>query len=660
MTTLSSVVGALGRTMCGIAGAITKRPSCAPGRLTLELTRALHHRGPDGEGFLLAGGGRGCLVPVEALDTPAQIALGHRRLSIVDLESGAQPLANESGSVWVSYNGEIYNHEALRAELVRAGHVFRTRCDTEVLVHGWEEWGTDLFGRLNGIFAFALCDTRSSEVLLVRDPMGAKPLYVGVEGQRTWWSSEIRAAAQAGVLPDTLSSDGLKLLFVFRFVPSPRTVYERVWKVPPRHYCRLRPSDGGKAPRFENYRCDVRSSATPSNRREWLEALTTELEAAVDRQLMADVPVASLLSGGVDSSLVTTLMRERLSYQPHAFAVGFSHGRSELVAASRAAQEIGVPLHVVSVDDDDYIASWPRMVEELGEPIANSSALLLRLLCQRVGQTRKVALSGQGADEPLGGYPRHMAERLYRIGRFFPLLAKEATRLGVGQDSARRLDRVLSAHDRLNRYVQIFAVVPPGIVDRVVPAADGTALELAREAVRRWIPETESADSLNDLLLVDARLSLADDLLIVADHTAMASSVELRVPFLDLAFVDLVERMPSRYKISVLGRRKWLYRQAAARRLPPSLQQELFPRKRLFERKEGFSVPLDAWFNKESGPLREPSDWLNPLVTSPELDAQAVRSIVCGRQGDLTRMRALLYSLSMWLEPRGKSVSQIE
>jgi asparagine synthase (glutamine-hydrolysing) len=617
------------------------------------LTQALAHRGPDGMGFWRLAGDRVGLCSPEELSEPAEILLGHRRLSIVDLEGGAEPMGSGDGSVWVVFNGEIYNHADLRQELESLGHRYQTRCDTETLVHGWEEWGEGLFGRLNGIFAFAIADVRRRELILARDPIGVKPLYVGVSQGRTWFASELGAAAEAGLTSRELSPEALKLFLTFRFIPSPFTIDREAWKLPPGHYLRLTTSDAGSVPKFRPFECRIRSSASPRGRSEWGEAAIAELDRAVERQLMADVPVASLLSGGVDSSLVTQMMAAHLPYLPQVFGIGMrSEGAAnESLAAEWAATELGVPYNATVMEDQDFVDEWPSVLGQLGEPIANSSALMIRLLCEQVGQSHKVALCGQGADELLGGYPRHVTERLYRLGRLWPSLSQAVTRRGFGHESATRLDRALSARDRIDRYVQIFSVLPLDVTDDLVPGASATASELARAAVARWVEPQETSDPVNDFLRVDARLSLADDLLIVGDHCAMRSSVELRVPFLDLAMLELVERMPSIYKVSRLGERKWLYRRAAARHLPAALARRLCPPTKRFERKRGFSQPLTEWFDTERGLLAEHRLWARPLLELSELSSEGVDDALgpLGAVG-MTRRRSMLYALAQWLE----------
>jgi hypothetical protein len=249
-----------------------------------------------------------------------------------------------------------------------------------------------------------------------------------------------------------------------------------------------------------------------------------------------------------------------------------------------------------------------------------------------------------------------MAERLYRLGRLMPGLSRAVTRRAFGGESAHRLDRVLATTDRATRYVEIFTVLPGDQVDGLVRGASADAADLARAAIERWLPDDRPNDTLNDLLRVDARLSLADDLLVVADHCAMRSSVELRVPFLDLEMLELVERMPSKYKVSPLGERKWLYRKAAGRHLPEELARRLTPPRKRFERKRGFSTPIDIWFDTGGGPLAEHALWAKPLLTCPALSAEQVENALgaAGAAG-FSRRRSVFFPLASWLESRAQA-----
>src|SRR6266566_137264 len=476
--------------MCGIAGALALNPQQDVGPIVTRLTAALAHRGPDGSGFHCERG--------------RSIALGHRRLSIVDVEGGAQPMANEDQRIWVVLNGELYNHLDLRRQLEPLGHRFRTRADTEVLVHGWEAWGPGLLERLNGMYAFALLDGRGEAPVLwlARDPVGVKPLYVGVTDDTWWFSSELAAARAAGLLSSDLRPEAFDEYLVYRFVPSPGTFYRNACKVPPGHFLRISVDSRAAQPVFQPFHPRFVPATLPTTQSEWKEALRDSLVAAIRRQLMSDVPVASLLSGGVDSTVITLVMRDALPQPPTAFAVGFSDNRDldELGAARRAAQVLGVPLTEVGITEADYRAAWPRQVAELGEPIANSSALMVGILCATVGRSHKVVLTGQGADEPLGGYPRHAAERLYPLARLLrPLLQRLPERV-LSSDRIARLRRTGGASDETRRFAETLAVF--GLDEAIHLTGHALDPGSLAEPVRRWLPPNDDGDAVNRLLLV--------------------------------------------------------------------------------------------------------------------------------------------------------------
>lgn len=625
--------------MCGISGILGAASGFDATTALERLTSALAHRGPDGCGYRYVAERRA--------------GLGHRRLSIVDLASGDQPMSNEDGTVWLVYNGEIYNHLAIRAELERAGHRFRSRADTEVVIHGWEEWGPGVLERLNGIYAFALFDGRGAQahVVLVRDPVGAKPLYLGRRDGVTWFASELGAAREAGIVDETIRPEAIDEYLVYRFVPAPGTIFRNTWKLPPGHFCRIALGQPFTEPIFERFTPRFAPATTPRTRGEWEEALRDGLAAAVRRQLMSDVPVGSLLSGGVDSTVVTGLMAGGLPAPPQAFAIGFTDpgAPDELGAARRAAAALGVPLDETAVTEAEYLARWPAQIAALGEPIANSGVLLLGMLCERVGRTHKVVLTGQGADEPLGGYPRHAPERLAGLlRRLSPLLSRLPEGL-ASSDRIARLGRLAAEPDEARRFAETLAVFGPE--EAAALGGHGTNAEELVTPVRRWLPDTRG-DSLSRLLQTDARLSLADDLLTIADRTSMQSSVELRVPFLDLEFLALVDRMPGRYKVSAFGSRKWLYRRAVRPLIPPALRPDLLGSTARLGGKLGFSTPMDRWFQNWLGQDAE-RYLLGAGARTPDvLDGNRLRSLIrSAREHRLPRPRQLmsLYVLETWL-----------
>ena len=626
--------------VCGIAGAIASDFRRDVGALVVRLTEQLAHRGPDGSGL-------------EFLHARCA-AFGHRRLSIVDLECGAQPMSNEDGRVWVVLNGELYNHIDLRRELEGCGHRFRTRADTEVLVHGWEEWGRAVLARLNGIYACAVFDGREGrgrgEVWLARDPAGVKPLYLGLADDMWWFASELGAARRCGLVNGDPRPEAFDEYLVYRFVPSPETFFRSTWKLPPGHVCRLSLESLPRTPAFERFETSFAPTAIPRSAAEWQEALRGSIAQAVRRQLMSDVPVGCLLSGGVDSTAVMGVMRDSLPEPPVAFGIGFKgEGRTdELVHARAAASALKVPLNELSTDERGWLTAWKAQVEALGEPIANPGLVLVGLLCQMVRRSHKVVLSGQGADEILGGYPRHVAERWYPILRRLQPLLRVLPEATASSDRVRRLGHIAAASDDTRRFTEILAVYSPR------EAIDCTGHQLDPDElaapVRRWLPD--DSDSVNRLLMVDARLSLADDLLTVADHMSMAWSVELRVPFLDLELLNLVGRMPSRYKISALGERKWLYRDSVRPLLPRSFRDSVTGWRARLGSKLGFATPLDSWL--DVWVARDAEQYLlGPDARSPDyLRGDRLRRLLSdARDRGLPRTRQILslYVLETWL-----------
>jgi len=640
--------------MCGIAGLWNSDGVEAPVQRSLCLLEALAHRGPDGQGIMAraVGGELRSMRSANELDQGIQweTVLLHRRLSIVDVAAGAQPMANEDGRVWIVFNGEVYNHLDLRRELENRGHRFRTRADTEVVIHGWEEWGPGVLERLNGIYALAILDARGEpELWLARDPVGAKPLFVGRQDGDWWFASELAAARQAGLVDDVLHEEALAEFLVYRFIPSPGTPFRHAWKVPPGHSCHI--TGGRDSPRFLGFNPKFAPSHVPRTLGEWEEALRGSIAAAVGRQLMSDVPVGSLLSGGVDSTVVTGFMCQRLPDRPRAFAIGFRGDRQgELTDARNSARSLGVPLTEVSVSEAEYLAAWPTQIADLAEPIANSSTLFVNLLCRSVRATHKVVLSGQGADEPLGGYPRHAAERLAGLNRWLSSVWPLIPEGFLSSDRIARLKRIARARSEGRRFAETLAVFGPA--EACGMTRHHVDVEALIAPVERWLDRVDADDSLNRLLAVDRRLSLADDLLIVADHMSMASSVELRVPFLDLEFLALVERMPSRTKVSVWGGRKWLYRRAVRDLLPPATRKSLTGASARFGRKLGFTTPLDAWFKRWCQTEGE-EYLLGRKSLLPEfLHAEAVHGLVRDvRERGKSRARQLmsLYVLETWL-----------
>jgi asparagine synthase (glutamine-hydrolysing) len=580
--------------------------------------------------------------------------LAHRRLSIVDLEMGWQPLSDGGGKTWIVYNGELYNHGILRVDLEKLGHRFDTRSDTETVVHAYQEWGTDCFARFNGIFAVALWDVRRRKLVLARDPLGVKPLYFGVAGSQWWFASEVKAAIAAGLVQPAMEEKALGQYLTYRFVPSPLTLFAGVERVPPGHLVEGRFED-------RRWRSPVRFAPLPPETlyglktADYVAQLTEATSRAVQGQLMSDVPVGALLSGGLDSSIIVAAMREHSRGDIATYGIGFTDTGSngELEHGQRAADALGVQFVPVPVTRAEYLHAWGETVGELEEPMANAGHVLLSLLTRRVSRDLKVVLTGQGADEPLGGYLRHSAERWHRLfgAAGISVVLRGAARVMRSNEALNRLATVASASGVVERILSAFQVFDSKQRTALTRGSDSSTFQAVAEPIRYWIQGTESLDDVNRLLYVDARLSLADDLLLGGDKVTMASSVEARVPYLDLDYLRLAEAIPGNVKISWHSGRKNLQRLVGRRLLPPVLRDGLTGHGAGWGRKLGFSVPIRTWLQPPF--MQRIEDFLlGPDARLPVcLDRRALGSLIAEhRQGriDHTRRITALIALEAW------------
>ncbi|HEU5181727.1 MAG TPA: asparagine synthase (glutamine-hydrolyzing) [Candidatus Polarisedimenticolia bacterium] len=611
--------------MCGLCGLVRDEglPEEAA-EWVRGMARRQAHRGPDDEGFFL--------------DRFA--ALGSSRLSIVDLEGGRQPIGSETGSVQVVFNGEIYNYRELRAELEQRGHRFATRTDTEVLVHGYEEAGPGFLARLNGIFAVAIWDVARRLLLLARDPLGVKPLYYRELPDGFAFASEIKALLS---LPDAtieVDEEALDLYLAFRFVPSPRTLFRGFQKLGPGEMLVKVAGQPAHLRRFALPPPEIDLRPGP---REWEEELLPRLRAAVQRQLMGDVPIGVLLSGGIDSAAVLSLAAETGSAGMRAYTVGFadSSREDEVVAAARTARRFGVEHCHVTLSVSDYRSWLVPCAYSLDEPVGTSSVAPYAALCALAAKQHKVVLCGQGADEPLGGYPRHLGERL-ASAPYGPALerpARWAAALRPRSDRLQRSSRVFGIRDPVRRMVEALTLFPAEEARRLRGRApDPDFLQAALLPVLRG---SEHLDPLARFLYLDARFSLADDLLLYGDKIAMSQSLEVRVPFLDLEFLRFVERIPARWRVGLL-RPKRVLRRSLSRLLPPSI---------LNRPKRNFAPPDATWMG--SSPEAPGMGWLMAADSAAagycrrEEIARLIREQEQGRRDRRRQLFALL-AFELW------------
>jgi asparagine synthase (glutamine-hydrolysing) len=543
----------------------------------MAMARSISHRGPDDEGFYFSG----------------TMGLGFRRLSIIDLSGGHQPMSDAEQTVWVAFNGEIYNFPELRAELQAQGHRFRTRSDTEVIVHGYKQWGTKVLERLNGMFGLAIWDERARRLVLARDPSGIKLVYYRVEAGTVVFGSELRAvlAAQPGQTP-AIDPTALNLFLRYRYTPSPLTLYQGVHKLAPGTMAVFEPG-AWRVERWYQPRPQLLPARTSDA--EACDALREVYRRAMKRHLLSDVPVGLLLSGGMDSGLLLALMNEHGSAWS-TYTVGY--GRSgfkddELDDADETARHFGARHTPVQLDRAAFETALPRIVAALEEPIASSSIVPMYQVCQRARDDVKVALIGQGPDELFGGYTRHLGVRYGEHWRRLPRWLRGSLAAGFERlprnEALKRGVASLDVSDRMLRYREVFSLMPGAEIDRLFQA--GLLVQDAGERVidcwRELEPEMSGCDELGAFQVLEVRSSLPDELLMFGDKLSMAHGLEVRVPYLDKELVEFAQRLPASFKVRY-GQRKWIHRQVG---------RSLLPAEMLARKKRGFAVNVvDDWF----------------------------------------------------------------
>lgn len=533
------------------------------------------HRGPDDEGYYLAG----------------PLGFGFRRLSIIDLAGGHQPMSDREESVWVIFNGEIYNFPELKRELEGHGHVFRTKSDTEVIIHGYKQWGDDVLNHLNGMFGLAIWDVRKQRLVVARDPFGIKLIYYRIDGGRVSFGSEIRPVVTATDEKAEVDPVSLNLFLRYRYTPSPYTIFSGIRKLAP-----------GTMLVFEkgsySLRRWYRYKPTPFSPLKSVDEAQEELldlyKQAVKRQLLSDVPLGLLLSGGVDSGLLLALMN-LCGKSWHTYTVGYgsSFADDELKDAAETASIFSSNHSAVMLDRPTFEEALPHIVSCLEEPIASSSIVPMYFVCKRAREDVKVALVGQGPDELFGGYRRHIGVRYGALWGGLPKPVRTAVGSVISalprNEMLKRGLHSLDVPERMRRYQNVLSLLPGHEIDGLFQ--DGIlAADTGDKILECWqdlVPLMGETDELGGFQFVELRSTLPDELLMYADKLSMAHGLEIRVPFLDKEIVEYTERLPSNFKVRN-GSGKWLHRQVCQAFLPAAI---------LRRKKRGFGVNVvDDWF----------------------------------------------------------------
>jgi asparagine synthase (glutamine-hydrolysing) len=626
--------------MCGIAGIVAA--DCLredePTRAVM-MRDIIAYRGPDGAG----------------LHVDDQAALAHRRLSIVDLAGGHQPLANEDGSIWVTYNGEIYNHASVRPTLEAAGHRYRTRSDTETIVHAYEQWGDDCVHRFRGMFAFAIWDAPRRRLLLVRDRLGVKPLYWTVVDNRLLFASEIKSILESGLIEARPNPRLISEVLATRYTSSAETLFLGIHKLLPGH--RLV---------FENGRVQISQywdlpldGVDPDFERlpeaALVERFRDLLQESVRLRLMADVPLGMFLSGGIDSSAVAALMAREIDRPVQTFSVAFAErAYSELTYARQVAQAIGAEAHEIVIDDKDFFGALPRLVWHEDEPIAHPSSVPLHFVSALAREHVKVVLTGEGSDELLAGYGKYPRSLLnWKAGTLYERMLPAPMRAVVASSLVPRLT------GRVGRFAQrSFLAVPRNPAAMFFDNFAGMPLRLQRELLDPSVlngdpyassleyygrPSTSlraGGDVLNRLLYTDVKTYLVE-LLMKQDQMSMSTSIESRVPFLDHVLVEFAARLPQRLKLNGF----------TTKRILRAAMRGVLPEAILNRPKMGFPVPFGAWVQGAWGQVAADvlldSRTRQRGVTQAPAVARLVDAHRAGRRAGSDAIWALL-NLELW------------
>jgi asparagine synthase (glutamine-hydrolysing) len=559
--------------MCGIVGIIYKdRERTVSESEVITMRDLLVHRGPDDKGTFIDG----------------NVGLGHRRLSIIDLSTGRQPMTNEDGTLYIVFNGEIYNFQDLREELIKKGHTFRTKSDTEVILHLYEEEGENCPSLLNGIFAFAIWDKRKRSLFLARDHMGIKPLYYLETREALLFSSEIKSIVQGGHTEARCNVEAIPEYFIFRHISGQDTMFQGVKNLLPGHSIV-----------FEDGKMRVREYWSPFPREkernisfgEAIEELSWLIQDSVKKQLISDVPLGTFCSGGVDSSLVTAMASLSTGRPINTFSVGFhENGYDETTYARAVSKQYGTNHHEVRLTNEAFTDLLPRMIWHNDEPLNFANSIQIYAISKLAKEHVTVVLTGEGADELFGGYPRYLLPKMAGWFRKIPpglrkLIAKNGNLLGD-----HRFEKITrySAYPSRETYLLNSGFLDKHFVDSILHRPSVNSFPFREESLSK--AEALSLDAVNRLSLLDQQNYLVS-ILNRQDKMSMAASIESRVPLLDYRIVEFANRLPSQYKIQ----------RFQTKAIVKKVAEGFLPQLIINRRKSGFGVPLAEWFREEKG-----------------------------------------------------------
>jgi asparagine synthase (glutamine-hydrolysing) len=574
--------------MCGICGVYEYGSGeQVQGEILYHMLQSIFHRGPDEEGVYF----------------DRDLAFGMRRLSIIDLSGGQQPMYNEDGNLAIVFNGEIYNYRDLEKDLIRRGHVFKTACDTEVIVHLYEEYGDDCVKQLRGMFGFALWDTNRRRLLIARDHLGVKPMYYTYRNERLVFGSEIKAILQHPEVKSEPNLENLSHFLSLRYVPAPETMFDGINALPPGHVL-VCDENGVTVRRYWDVSY-ANVDAPQRSEEEYADQLEALLHESVKMQLMSDVPFGAFLSGGIDSSTIVAIMSQYLNEPVKTFSVGFENGGgelSELPYARMVAEKYHTDHHEIMLEAQHLIDLSEKIVWHLDQPIGDQATMANYMVASLAAQHVKMVLTGEGGDELFAGYARYAGERLSPLFKYVPQVARnlavDASARVPGLRKAKIGLYALCQPEEAARFTNWFPLFNQDQKDSLL--SDGFRKQLngtsTNDVFAEHLARTDAKDPLSRMLYVDTKLWLPDDLLARGDKTSMAASLEGRVPLLDYKLVEFAATVPPHLKVKGLSR-KYLLKKVASKLLP----DEIINRK-----KQGFPIPISQWFRSEArGFLRD-------------------------------------------------------
>lgn len=574
--------------MCGIAGILQLDPAkqTPDARLLDAMLRAIVHRGPDDDGRLVDG----------------PLAMGMRRLSIIDLSDGKQPIFDEARRFGVVFNGEIYNYRELRTTLESGGHTFRTQSDTEVIVHLYEQFGERCVDHLRGMFAFAVWDNKKRELFIARDRLGIKPLYFAEVGGQLIFASEIKAILEHPEYQPALDHRSLSQYLSLKFVPAPRTMFAGISSLLPGHCLRIR--NGRKEMRrywdvsFQ-HNDDAEISRLGKSEAQLEEELMNLLEESIRLRLRSDVPFGAMLSGGVDSSIIVALMSRMLNEPVKTFSVGFSDrdGVDELPYARQVATQFGCDHHEIEINGDHFLQHAEEVLFHLDQPIADHATVATHMVSRLARQHVKMVLTGEGGDELFAGYARYSVERLAPWMRLMPEWAGGLMRSAFAKLPGMRRQKIamnaLTIKDDARRIANWFPMLADDLKAELLSDSMHEHRAGAAALFTECLQNCDASDSLNRMLYADSKMWLPDYLLLRGDKLTMANSLEARVPLLDHKLVEFAARLPPNLKLR-MRTRKYLLKKCASRLLPSNI---------VHRKKAGFPIPIDRWLNESANTL---------------------------------------------------------